>query len=109
MARTPMVTRTINTTKAKVLCLNIATSEVITIEVTAPRTYKNDAELMKVVKPIIEKQENIKAVNITSTEVIELLYGMTEQEFIEKAKVLPPRKNNDSDETADDVAPESAN
>lgn len=101
MARTPMVTRTINTTKAKVLCLNIATSETLTVEVTAPRTYKNDSDLMKVVKPVIEKQDNIKAVHIVSTEVIECLYGMTEQEFIEKAKVLPPRKNNEDNENND--------
>ena len=98
--RTPMVTRTINTTKAQVLCLNIETSETLTVEVVAPRTYKNDADLMKVVKPVIEKQENIKAVHIVSTEVIECLYGMTEQEFIEHASVLPARKTNDADADA---------
>lgn len=97
MARTPMVTRTINTTKAKVLCLNIATSETLTVEVTAPRTYKNDADLMKTVKPIIEKQDNIKAVHIVSSEVVECLYGMTEQEFIEKAEILPPRKTTEAE------------
>ena len=101
--RTPMVTRTINTTKAKVLCLNIETSETLTTEVIAPRTYKNDADLMKVVKPIIEKDEHIKAVHIVETEVIESLYGMTEQEFIEHAKVLPARKVN-ADATLDENA-----
>lgn len=109
MARTPMVTRTINTTKAKVLCLNIATSEVLTVEVSAPRTYKNDNDLMKVVKPVIEKQDNIKAVSISSVEVVECLYGMTEQEFIEKAKILPPRKGNDADDNGDDAVTETAN
>lgn len=101
--RTPMVTRTINTTKAKVLCLNIETSETLTTEVVAPRTYKNDADLMKVVKPIIEKDAHIKAVHIVETEVIECLYGMTEQEFIENAKVLPARKVN-ADATPDENA-----
>ena len=35
--------------------------------------------------------DTVKAVHIVSTEQVETLYGMTEQDFMEHAKVLPPR------------------
>ena len=91
MARKPMVTRTLLTTKANVLCLNITTGEAENKLVTVPRTYKDNKALLKAVAPIVEADENLKAVHIVDTEVIETLYGMTEQEFMERATVLPPR------------------
>ena len=91
MARKPMVTRTLLTTKANVMCLNITTGEAENHVVTVPRTYKDTKALLKAVAPIIETDENLKAVHIVDTETIETLYGMTEQEFMERATVLPPR------------------
>lgn len=90
MARQPMVTRTIQTTRANVLCLNIVEGEPFNQEVTLPRTYKDEASMMKVVEKLINTEE-VKAVHIVQTEVHETLYGMTEQEFIAVAKILPPR------------------
>lgn len=90
MARVPMVTRTIVATKANVMCLDVHAGEPCNHVVTVPRTYKDDEALMKKVRPLIET-ETLKAVNIVDKEEIETLYGMTEQEFIEHAKVLPPR------------------
>ena len=95
MARTPMVTRTITTTKAKVMMCDVEAGDVIVEEVTVPRTYKNDVALLKVIKEAYETDQ-LKPVSIVSTEVIETLYGMTEQEFIENAKVLPPRTTNEN-------------
>lgn len=91
MARTPQVTRTILTTKVSVLCLNIKEQTTETREVTLPRTYKDDSHILKEVKKIIDNDET-KAVHIVSAEVVETLYGMTEQRFIELADVLPLRK-----------------
>lgn len=91
MARAPMVTRTITTTKAKIMCLNIATGESETVEVNLPRTYKDDASLLKVAKAQIETNDTLKAVHVVSKEEVETLYGMTEQDFINKAEILPPR------------------
>lgn len=91
MSRIPMVTRTITTTKVNVMCLDINTAEPCNREVTVSRTYNDDESLLKVVKPLIET-DTIKPVHIVDKEVIETLYGMTEQEFIEHAKILPPRK-----------------
>lgn len=93
MARVPMVTRTIVATKANVMCLDVLAGEPCNKEVTVPRTYKTDEELLKKVKPLIET-ETIKPVHIVDKVEIETLYGMTEQEFIEVAKVLPPRNAN---------------
>ena len=90
MARIPMVTRTITTTKATVMCLNVVHGEPYTKIVIVPRTYKDDNALLKVVKSIIETDE-LKAVHIVEKEEIETLYGMSENDFIEHATVLPKR------------------
>lgn len=91
MARIPMVTRTITTTKAIVMCLDIESGEPCNKTVVVPRTYKDDETLLKKVKEVIET-ETLKSVYIVGKEDIETLYGMTEQEFIEHAKVLPQRR-----------------
>lgn len=89
MAR-PMVTRTIITTNATVMCLDTEEQVPVFIDVTVPRTYKTEEALLKVARPLIET-ETVKAVKVTSTEQVETLYGMPEQTFIENAVVLPPR------------------
>lgn len=103
MARLPMVTRTIQTTRCTVLCMDISIGEGCNTEVTLPRTYKDDAHLLKAVKKVIDT-DNLKAVHIVGHEVCETLYGMTEQDFIANAKVLPPRKDytNDTDTNCTD-------
>lgn len=97
MARKPMVTRTLLTTKANVMCLNILTGEAENKLVTVPRTYKDNKALLKAVAPIIEADENIKAVHIVDSEVIETLYGMPEADFMKYATVLPPRGTSEAD------------
>ena len=91
MARVPQVTRTIQTTKAEVLCLNIKEGNPFNQIVTLPRVYKDENHILKSVKKLIDSDE-IKAVHIVNVEVEETLYGMSEQKFIEMAEVLPPRK-----------------
>lgn len=100
MARVPMVTRTIVATKANVMCLDVRAGEPCNKVVTVPRTYKDDEALLKKVRPLLET-ETLKAVHIVDKEEIETLYGMTEQEFIQYAKVLPPRNDANSVEEAD--------
>lgn len=96
MARVPMVTRTIVATKANVMCLDVQAGEPLNKVVTVPRTYKDNEALLKKVKSIIET-DTVKAVHIVDSEEIETLYGMTEQEFIQYAKVLPPRNCANTD------------
>ena len=46
MARVPMVTRTIVTTKVNVMCLDTQKGEPFNESVTVPRTYKDDEVLL---------------------------------------------------------------
>lgn len=105
MARVPMVTRTITTTKANVLCLDIVAGEPFNEVVVLPRTYKDDKALMKQVSKLIDNEQR-KAVHVVDKEEVETLYGMTEQDFITLAKVLPPR---DKSEVQDDNEDETEN
>lgn len=90
MARTPMITRTVTTTKAKVLCINLEDEKPFVQEVVLPRTYKDERSMLKRIKPLIES-DTVKVVHVQSTETVETLYGMSEQQFIDTATILPPR------------------
>ena len=96
MARTPQVTRTIQTTKVNVLCLNIMEGNPFNQTVVLPRTYKDDKHMLKAVEKLINS-DTVKAVHVVDSVVEETLYGMSEQKFIELASVLPPRKSTDKD------------
>lgn len=89
MARKPMVTRTITTTKVNVLCLDIEHSEPFNKEVILPRTYKDDKKLLEMVETVVNT-ESVKAVHIVDKQEIETMYGMYEQDFIATAKELDP-------------------
>ena len=86
----PMVTRTILTTEVTVLCLDLIKAEPFNKTVTLPRTYKDEKAMMKKVSAIIDNDE-VKAVHVVATKVNETLYGMTEEQFISMAEVLPSR------------------
>ena len=99
MARTRKVTRTISSTKVIVMCVDTQTAVVDNHEVTIAGVYSDEKKLMKAVSKEVETA-TIKPVSIVSKEVVETLYGMDEQMFIEMAEVLPPR---DKKENADEV------
>ena len=90
MARQPQVTRTIQTTKCNVLCIDLANEQPFTQEVILPRTYKDERSMMKKIKPIVEN-DNVKAIHVQNFVVESTLYGMTEEEFISAAQILPAR------------------
>ena len=96
MARKPMVTRTIITTKVIVLCLDINSAEPFNETVTLPRTYKDDKKLLKSVEEVINT-DTVKAVHIVDKKEIETLYGMTEQDFINNAKILDPATRKEAE------------
>ncbi|MBR5825344.1 MAG: hypothetical protein IKY67_14525 [Paludibacteraceae bacterium] len=96
MARERMVTRTVEEAFVTVMTVNITTTEigydVFHISATIPKE--------KVLRYIEKHMPNpeVKYVTITSYEVTETLYGMSEQDFITFAKVLPPRTKVEEDE-----------
>ena len=89
MARKPMVTRTITTTKVNVLCLDVESAEPFNKVVTLPRTYKDSKKLLKAIEELINN-DTVKAVHVVDKEEVETLYGMTEQDFITNATILDP-------------------
>lgn len=98
MARTPMITRTIQTTKANVLCLNIVEGEPFNQVVTLPRTYKDEKSLMKQVELAINT-DSVKAVHVVDAMVEETLYGMPEADFIAVAEPLPRKESTNIPDT----------
>ena len=101
MARKPMVTRTITTTQVNVLCLDVVAGEPFNQQVTLPRTYKEDKKLMKAIEEVVNT-ESIKAVHVVAKEEVEILYGMSEQDFINNAVVLDNETRRPIDETDTD-------
>lgn len=89
MARKPMVTRTVTTTKVIVLCMDVDKCEPFNKVVTLPRTFANEKKLMKAVEDVVNV-DNVKAVHIASFEEVNKLYGMEEQYFIDHATELDP-------------------
>lgn len=95
MAKKPMITRTIQTTEVTVLCMDIQQGEPFNKDVTLPRTYKDNTAMLKAAAALIDTDE-VKAVHIVRSEVKETLYGMTEEDFIANAVILPARSNKDA-------------
>lgn len=89
MARKPMITRTIMSTKATVLCLNVETAEPTNETFDLARTYKDNDKLMKALKAQYET-ENTKLVHIVDVQEVEKLYGMSETDFMLNAVELDP-------------------
>lgn len=96
MARQRMVTRTVEVNKFSVMTVNTETAEVRVIDYTLGALDKN-ADAMKILKKAYETG-TLKLCAITEHTSETLLYGMPEGEFIEKAKILPPRGNATSNE-----------
>ena len=97
MVRERMVTRTVVATKATLLCLNIETAEPFTSTVILSGTFNDEKSVMKAAEKIVNN-EKVRAVHVAYAEKIETLYGMSEQDFIEHAKILPPRQKNEEAE-----------
>ena len=88
--RERMVTRTINATVVTVLCMDIVNASATTKEIEISGTYKNDSDLLKVLKKKYDTT-NFVVVAIQKTETKEKLYGMTETDFMKYAKEMDSR------------------
>ena len=90
MARERMVTRTVDLTVAEVMCVDVTTAEVTIENLEVSGLYSDNEKLMKQLKRVYEDDTH-KVVSIQKTDVKEILYGMTEIDFIKNAVILPPR------------------
>lgn len=93
MARERMVTRTVEEAEVEVMYVLISTQEVGKTTMKISATVGQDKALTYIQKNF--ETDDIKYVAITSYTVHEILYGMPEQEFIARAKILPPRTTAD--------------
>lgn len=92
--REKMVTRTIVATKVTVLCADAIAGEMFDKELTLAGTFKDSKALMKAVSKAVDvdtDEDQIKAIRVKDASTYETLYGMSENDFIAAAKVLPPR------------------
>ena len=97
MRKEKLITRTITVTTAEFMCVDVETAnvEVITAELTGKLDYET---ALKLYKASVET-DVFKVVACQSIGYTEQLYGMTEKQFIEHAKILPPRKTAETEET----------
>lgn len=86
MARERMVTRTIETATVTVLCIDTETAEPMNRTVEMP-VIKDEAKMLKAIRKAHET-DTFKIVSIVSTEIHKALYGMSEAEFINTARVI---------------------
>lgn len=95
MARERMVTRTVSTTTVDVLVINIETAEVCTKSfVLGQNMVKDEKTMLNNAQKMLDDETGTilcKCVAIKNIKEEETLYGMTEQDFLKYAKVLPPR------------------
>lgn len=103
MARQPVITRTITTTKVEMLAVNVDSKSTETVEVTLPRTYKDEQAMLKMANKRNENQ-SLKYVAVTGTPTVESKrWGMTEEEFIDKGHEFPPYKSKDDTDDVETV------
>lgn len=104
MARQPMVTRTIITTEATIMCVNIESKQVEEVTITLPRTYKDDKAILRYIEKHPEGIDSkFKPVSVTASQKSENLYGMTEAEFVKVAQKMDSRFAKLQDNTSDDT------
>lgn len=87
--RKPMVTRTINGTQVKALCLDVKTAQPVTNTYTLSGTFKDESKLLRKLQKLYDTDE-LKVVHISETQEINTLYGMDEDYFLAHASILDP-------------------
>lgn len=97
MARKRMVTRTIKTSEIFVLLIDTENLEPYNETVVIPTVYKDEKKLKEAVEELVVT-DTVRLVDICNVKIVEKLYGMDEQKFIEVAEILPDRKADDTEE-----------
>lgn len=89
MARERMVTRTIESAKVEVMAVDTVTADVRVLELIC-EPQKDNEKYLKMLRKIHET-DTMKLVAVNKVELETQLYGMSEVEFLEHARKLPPR------------------
>lgn len=89
MARTRMVTRTINVTVVEAMCVETSTAEVTVKSLELTGETFTDEKALKALKKEYET-DTFKVVAIQKMEVHEEMYGLKEIDFLKVAQKLDP-------------------
>ena len=92
MARERMVTRTISVTEVKVIVADMQKKTVTEKVVKVSGIFKDEKPLIKAVSKLVNTDTE-KFVGIVETKVIDKLYGMPEQKFLELAEIIPEKES----------------
>ena len=96
MARERMVTRTVTAVEYDVMTVDMESKSVSMDKVTIPSgDTMTDKIREKAIKASLPDGHTF--VQITGQNIKETLYGMTEQDFIRHARVLPPRSSSQTE------------
>lgn len=97
MAREKMITRTIVETIAHTMCLDVKSAEVSINDYKIGGEWTNENALLEKLQSIYNS-DTFKLVHIESVSREEVLLGMSVEDFIRYAKVLPPRTKAEPEE-----------
>lgn len=97
MAREKMITRTITETTARIMCLDVKTAEVSINDYKIGGEWANESALLEKLQAIYNT-DTFKLVHIESVSREEVLLGMSVEDFMRYAKVLPPRAKPEVEE-----------
>lgn len=89
MAKERMVTRTIESAKVEVMAVDTVTADARVLEFIC-EPQKDNEKYLKVLRKMHET-DTMKLVAVNKVELETQLYGMSEVEFLEHARKLPPR------------------
>lgn len=87
MAKRKFITRTIKSTKASILCMDVETAEPLNKIVVLGGTFKDEKSILKEARKQIET-ETVKCVSVVDVASETALYKMDEQKFIENAEKI---------------------
>ena len=85
MAKQKYLTRTMKSTRASILCMDIETAEPMSKIVVLGGTFKNTADILKRAKKQIEN-DRVKAVAVADYQTESALYKMSEDFFLANAE-----------------------
>ena len=85
MARKMYVNRTMKSTRAIVLCMDVVDAEPLNKEVVLPAIFKDENAILKAARPLVEN-ERIKAVSIVATNTEYAMYRMPIEQFLASAE-----------------------
>lgn len=87
MSRNETVSRTRCITECKCLCVFVESEKTAIEYFTLPKTYKNDADVLKAIRKNFETSD-MKIVHLLAAEVKRRTYSMSIEDFINLAKEL---------------------